>query len=154
MDNEAEGKSPFTNVGQVGVIVRDMEKAVEYYSSLGIGPFKTLNVSRYDRRVYGKPMGDDHKNLLLVAQMGPIELELIQPVSGDSVQKQFLETKGEGINHLGFFVDDLEKEVAKLVRKGFKVINSVKYVGGGGVAYLDTDRIGGVCFELIQRPPL
>ena len=153
MAKNEEEKSPFSQIDQVGVVVRDMDKAMEHYSSLGIGPFETLKLSRFDRRVYGKPMGDDHKNLLRVAQMGNVELELIQPVSGDSVQRQFLEKRGEGINHLGFFVDDIEKEVAKLVKSGFKVINSVKYVGGGGVAYLDTDRIGGVCFELIQRPP-
>jgi len=152
MDKESKEKTPFTKIDQVGVIVRDMDQAAAYYTELGIGPFKTLSFERYDRRVYGKPMGAEHKNRLLVAQMGAVELELIQPVSGESVQKKFLAEKGEGINHLGFFVDDLEKEVAKLVAKGFKVINSVKYVGGGGVAYLDTDRIGGICFELIQRP--
>lgn len=154
MQKNEEKKLPFSQIDQVGVVVRDMDKAMAYYSSLGIGPFETLTFSRFDRRVYGKPMGEEHKNLLRVAQMGQVELELIQPVSGDSVQKHFLEKRGEGINHLGFFVDDIEKEVAKLVRKGFKVINSVKYVGGGGVAYFDTDRIGGVCFELIQRPSL
>jgi 4-hydroxyphenylpyruvate dioxygenase-like putative hemolysin len=152
MKNKTGEKSPFSKIGQIGVVVRNMNEAVAYYSSLGLGPFEALNVSRYDRRVHGKPGGDEHKNLLRVTQAGNVEFELIQPVSGNSIQKQFLEQKGEGINHLGFFVDDLEAEVAKLVKKGFKVINSVKYVGGGGVAYLDTDRIGGVCFELIQRP--
>ncbi len=30
---------PFSKVDQIGVIVRDIDKAVEYYQSLGIGPF-------------------------------------------------------------------------------------------------------------------
>ncbi len=152
MNNAPGEKSPFSRVDQIGVVVRDMDAAVAFYTSLGIGPFRSLNFSRYDRRVYGKLMGDEHKNIIKVAQMGSVELELIQPVSGESVQRQFLEEKGEGINHLGFFVDDIESETAKLVQKGFTVINSVKYEGGGGVAYLDTDRIGGVSFELTQRP--
>ena len=143
---------PFSRIDQVGVVVRDLERAVEYYSSFGIGPFHPLHVTRVERTVYGKP-ADDVKNISRVAQMGHVQLELIQPVSGESVQKEFLDKRGEGINHLGFLVNDVDKEVAKLVAKGFKVISSVKYLGGGGVAYLDTDRIGGVLFELIQWPP-
>ena len=144
-------ESPFSKVAQIGVIVRDMDKAIEYYQSLGIGPFEPLKTTSTDRKAYGKP-APDVKNLVRVTQMGQVQFELVQPVSGESVQKEFLEGRGEGINHLGFLVDDLDKEVAKLVEKGFKVTSSVKFVGGGGVAYLDTDRVGGVMFELIQWP--
>jgi len=143
---------PYTKVDQVGVIVRDLDRAVEYYQALGIGPFESLNVVPTDRKVYGKP-ADDVKNLARVAQMGQLQFELIQPVSGESVQKESLDTKGEGISHLGFFVDDIDKEVAKLVGQGFKVISNGKFVGGGGFAYFDTDKVGGVQFELIQWPP-
>jgi len=152
MKNSDAGKLPFARIDQVGVVVKDLEKAVDYYSSLGIGPFEGLNLNRKARTVYGKAV-DDVKNVSRVAQMGAVQLELIQPVSGESIQREFLETRGEGVNHLGFFVDDVDKEVAKLVAKGFKVISSVTYVGGGSVAYLDTDRLGGVQFELIQWPP-
>ena len=46
MEKKKEGKSPFSQIGQVGVIVRNMDEAIEHYSSLGIGPFETLKVSR------------------------------------------------------------------------------------------------------------
>jgi 4-hydroxyphenylpyruvate dioxygenase-like putative hemolysin len=145
-------KLPFSQADQVGVIVRDMDKAIEHYQSLGIGPFESLNVTSIDRKVYGKP-APDVKNLSRVAQMGQLQFELLQPVSGESIQKEFLEKCGEGINHLGFFVDDLDKEVAKLIAKGFEVISSGKFVGGGGFAYFNTDKVGGVMSELIQWPP-
>lgn len=144
-------KSPFSRIDQIGVVVEDLDRAVQYYSSLGIGPFEPLHLKRIERTVYGKPAADI-SNRSRVARMGPIQFELLQPVSGESVQKEFLEKRGEGINHLGFLVDDLEKEVERLAAKGFTVISSVRYAGGGGVAYLDTDRIGGVLFELIQWP--
>ena len=152
MEKDTTEKLPFSTIDQVGVVVKDLDRAVEFYSSLGIGPFQPLHVTRVERTVYGK-LADDVRNISRVAQMGHVQLELIQPVSGESVQKEFLERRGEGINHLGFLVDDVGKEVAKLVAKGFNVISSVQYLGGGGVAYLDTDRIGGVLFELIQWPP-
>lgn len=152
MEKSEAQKSSSLQIDQVGVVVRDIDKAVEYYSSFGIGPFESLNVNITEREVYGKP-ADDVKNIVKVAQMGRVDLELVQPAAGESIQKEFLERHGEGINHLGFFVDDLDQEVAKLVEKGFKVIMSAKFIGGGGFAYLDTEKVGGVQFELIQWPP-
>ena len=145
-------KLPFSRADHVGVVVKDMDKAIEYYESLGIGPFESLNVTSIDRKVYGRP-APDVRNLSSVAQLGSVQFELIQPVSGESIQKEFLEKCGEGINHLGFFVDDLHKEVAELIKKGFEVISSAKFLGGGGFAYFNTNKIGGVIFELIQWPP-
>lgn len=151
MKKKTTEKFPFSRIDQVGVVVRDLEQAVKYYSSLGIGPFEPLDLKRIERSVHGKP-AEDVRNRSRVARMGSVQFELLQPVSGESVQKEFLEKRGEGINHLGFLVDDLDKEVNRLTAKGFTVISSVRYSGGGGVAYLDTDRIGGVLFELIQWP--
>ena len=147
-------KSPFSKVSHVGIVVRDMDKAIEYYQSLGIGPFESSKKGHLatDRKVYGKP-ADDAKIKSRVVQMGQLYLELVQPVEGEAIQKEFLKTKGEGINHLGFLVDDIDKETAKLEEKGFKVISSTRYAGGGGIAYFDTDKVGGVIFELIQPPP-
>jgi 4-hydroxyphenylpyruvate dioxygenase-like putative hemolysin len=66
------------------------------------------------------------------------------------VQSNFLATHGEGINHLGFRVEDCENVVRVLVGRGFRVIASGKIAGGGQFAYIDTDKTGGVVFELIQ----
>ena len=147
-----EEKLPFTKIGHVGVTVEDMDKAVAHYQSLGIGPFEPLHTTLYDRQFHGKP-ADDSRVAILVAKIGEVELELAQPVAGESVHREFMEKHGEGISHLGFYVDDLDKEVAELVAKGFEVVTSGKFVGGGGLAYLDTDKEGGVFFELIQFPP-
>ena len=145
--------SPFSHVDQIGIIVRDVDKAAEYYESLGIGPFHAqTGTVLMERRVWGK-LVTDIKNKVLLAQIGPIEIELVQPVEGISLQMDFLETKGEGINHLGFLVDDLDKEVAKLSEQGIEPVMTVKFQGGGGVAYMDTDEVGGVLLELIQYPP-
>ena len=70
----------------------------------------------------------------------------------ESLSRRTLEAKGGGINHLSFFVDDIDKETAKLVEKGFKVIASGRYEAGGGFTYFDTDQVRDVIFALIQRP--
>ena len=143
----------FSQIDQIGIVVEDIEKAMQYYSSFfGIGPFRALNVTSVDRRVYGKSVADI-KNLVRVARLGNLQYELIQPVSGESIQKEFLEKRGEGINHVGFFVKDLEREVARLTEKGFKAISTGRFTDGGGFAYFDTNQVGGVFFELVQWPP-
>ena len=38
MEEKKTGKSPFSEVAQIGVLVRDLEKAIEYYEIFGIGP--------------------------------------------------------------------------------------------------------------------
>lgn len=140
---------PFSEKLQVGVVVKDIDKTIEYLSSLGIGPFKPLHrPPMVERKVRGKLA--DYKLKIALAQLGQLELELIQPVEGECVQKEFLENKGEGIHHLGIYVDDLNKEVAELGKHGVKVIQSGRRATGDGFAYLGTSAIGGITIELIQ----
>ncbi len=135
-------------VSQIGVVVRDVDKAIEYYSkNFGLGPFKTIVISRKDAVVRGKPA--NYKAKLAFADMGQAQLELIEILEGETIQKEFLNSKGEGIHHLGFIVKDLEGEVAKWEKGGFGVLQRSK-PGEPGFAYMDTERVGGVILELIQ----
>lgn len=150
-DNTSEN-SPFAKIDHVGIIVKDIGKAVQYYQTLGLGPFETpQNVKVIDKRLHGRP-ADGIKIERRMAQVGSMQIELIQPVKGESIPKGFLETKGEGINHLAFCVDDIHKETTRVERMGFKLVYELRFQNGGGTAYFDTDRVGGVIFELIQWP--
>lgn len=156
LDKIGTQESPFSRVHHVGVIVRDMEKAIEYYQSLGIGPFKPSGaqageVTIAEGMYRGKPY--TAKTIISKGQVGGIELELLQHVEGESLDKEFLKARGEGINHIAFLVDDIEEEVGKLVEKGFDVIFRIKFQEGGGCAYFDTGKVGGVLIELVQPPP-
>ena len=150
-------KSPFSKPDriQIGIIVRDMDRAVEYYKSLGIGPFKSLpGLVHKSRTRYGKPIGvDAFKVKIRVANMGSVQIELIEPDENARIWREFLETRGEGIQHLGFFVDDIEKETEEMERKGLSAIFTSRYQDGGGASYFDTGKVGGVLLELLQFPP-
>ena len=151
MENKSLG-ALLSDLNHVGVMVSDMDSAVAHYQALGLGPFEPLNISVTDRKVYGKP-APDVENLAMVTEMGPVGLELIQAVAGQSVQREFLDCHGEGINHIAFRVDDIEEATAIMVDEGFEVISSAEAVGGGGIAYFDTDKVGGVQIELLELPP-
>ena len=150
MEKSGTEKLPFLKVDQVGVVVKDIGKTIEHLASLGIGPFEPAHSTPIiEREVRGKP--GDYELKIRFAQLGQVELELIQPVKGECIHKEFLESKGEGIHHLGFFVDDIGKEIAKLTKQGIKIPQSGRRANGGGFAYLETDAVGGIVLELIQR---
>jgi len=142
MESSGTEKLQLKTVDQIGIVVKDADKVMESWSSMfGIGPWAVRDFSGADAE--GRPM----KVRLAFAYLGPLQLELIQPVEGRIFHSDFLDTQGEGLHHLGFFVDDLEGEVAKLVAQGAKVLNE----GPGMFAYLDTGGPGGVIYELIRR---
>lgn len=146
-------KNPIPKVDQIGVIVKDMDKAVKYYESMGIGPFHPLrSVEITERMVRGKP-AVGIKNEAMMVRIGSLALELISPIEGNSVQMEFLKSKGEGINHIGCTVDNLEEAVAEMKRRGFEILTYSKFKGGGGAVYFDTTKIGGFIIELVQWPP-
>jgi len=161
-------ESAFSRLNQMGVVVSDIEKAVAYYQSLGVEPFKTISVSSKDRQIYGKPAADIKLDVR-TSHFGPLEIELIQPIAGNSIQKEFLDSnKGDGVQHLGFLVDDVEKAIAEMAKKGIKVIETGKYPVGtdgklslqGGeypsrpnYAYFDTREVGGICFKVTDILP-
>ena len=134
----------------IGVVVKDLDEANAYYRSLGFGDFvPNVSEAATDRKVYGQPAN----NLKLrgaETQLGSIRFEMLEPIEGESIQKEFLMKKGEGINHIGFVVEDLDKEVAQLEAKGFPVVSSGKVPPRECFAYIDTTRVGGVMIELIK----
>lgn len=139
----------------VSVVVRDMAKAMKFYEALGIGPFPPLlgpqgKVSLVNKTLHGTPAAWELDLRHAEGGVGDLTFELIQPLEGDTPVKDFLEKKGEGIQHIGFFVDDMEQETAKMAEKGFKITQSgetptVKW------AYFGTDAVGGFSIELMQK---
>jgi len=139
----------------VSVVVRDMEKAMKFYEAMGIGPFPPLlgpqgKVPLANKTLHGKPADWELDLRHAEGGVGDLTFELIQPLEGDTPVKEFLEKKGEGIQHIGFFVDDMEQETARMAEKGFKITQSaetptVKW------AYFGTDDVGGFSIELMQK---
>lgn len=143
------GKSPFEKFDHIGVIVKDLGKAIKYYETLGVGQFKEADLSGLTgKTMFGKPV--DFQLRMAKAQVGQVSIELIQPVKNAPLFEDFLKRKGEGINHIAFVVENLDKETAILVKKGYKVVLTARLASGGGGAYLDTGEVGGMLVELVQ----
>jgi catechol 2,3-dioxygenase-like lactoylglutathione lyase family enzyme len=146
-------KSSITdNFHHVGIIVKDVDKAVNFYESLGIGPFESLTITARDRKLRGKPLSG-LKLKIRIAHVGQTRIEAIQPVEGAGPWFEFLERHGEGIAHMAFVVDDIEKAKFELVTRGLKILYESWFEDGGAAAYLESDQVGGTVLEIFQRPP-
>ena len=135
---------------QVGVVVGDLDRAKAFYERLGIGPFEEGPSGHTLRRhIYGEPAPDAAVRGAL-ARMGDFEFELLQPISGKTIQGEFLETKGEGVVHICAFTDDIDRDIEELTGLGYEVISEGWLDDGGHFAYFDTREVGGLVLELFE----
>ncbi|MDE6923509.1 MAG: VOC family protein [Oscillospiraceae bacterium] len=111
----------FKQLLQIGMIVRDVDKAVRYYEDvLGMGPW-TVSFMRGDEppmedlTVDGKPMPCIVSKLAFLNAYG-IELELIEPIA-DTPFKQWLEEHGPGIHHIAAVTQTPYDELLRSYRR-------------------------------------
>ena len=86
-------------------------------------------------------------------KVGESKIELLEATNPESPISKFLTTKGEGVHHIAFHVDDIEKEMERLKNEGFVLINE-NYKDGADnkqVCFLHPKSTGGVLIELCQE---
>ncbi|MBN2321180.1 MAG: VOC family protein [Acidobacteria bacterium] len=138
-------------VTQVGVVVKDVKQVAERLALLGIGPFQEMKLPPDRKELFrGKPALADAK--ILTATLGGTQLELVQPLARESPHREYLETKGEGIQHIMVTVDDIEKEIKRLTDKGCTLLLDIRMPGGMHGAYIDL-HAGGIIVEMFEKKP-
>ena len=131
----ASQKAKLKEMNHIGIVVKDCDKVIESWSSLfDIGPWTFREMG-----------GGSVKLRVGVVHIGQIRIELIQTVEGKILHADYLEEHGEGLHHLGFYVDDVDTAAASLVEQGAeKLIDNP-----GNFVYVDTGGPGGVIFEIM-----
>jgi len=129
MTYESPAKVKVKGIGQVAIVVNDLQKTAEnYWNILGIGPWDIYAWEAplvYDRKYHGKPAWAREK--IAVAQVGGVELELCQSVAGNSIYQDFLTEHGEGLHHLFFLIDDADETAEILAKQGFPSLQSGRF---------------------------
>lgn len=152
MGKNTIGNVQLPTIDQVGIVVKDVNKTVQHYQSkFGVGPFVIQDVDIQGATFRGKPAATT-KIRVALAQVGNIQIEFIEVLEGGELYKEFLKKNGEGLHHLGTYVEDantFEKMLTDFANEGIKPLFS--RVGNRfGFAYLDTTAVGGVILELIN----
>ncbi|MFN9469951.1 VOC family protein [Acidovorax sp.] len=139
---------PFHHLHHVCIVVHDLDKAVAYYESLGMGPWfdypKGQPYVAFD--VPNKAASDAMRYKCL--DLGNFQLQLCQPSLLDSPQRQFLDTRGEGVYHLGFEVKDCDEAEAHARQAGVLPTARGRRADRSGFTYFDTRAGAGVVLEV------
>ncbi len=138
---------------QVAIVVRDIEASSKQWAELLGMPVPEIRTTRPGhevREIYrGKPSEGQVK--LTFFDLGQVVLELLQPISEGTSWKEFLDKKGEGVQHLGFTVVDMPKTSGALEKAGYPVMHQGRYdTDDGTYIYHDTMDALGVVIELLH----
>jgi methylmalonyl-CoA/ethylmalonyl-CoA epimerase len=144
-------------IAQVAIIVKDLDVTVEnYWKTFGIGPWHFYTYAKplvKAMSYHGQPA--DYKIRIALAYFGPLRIELIQVLGGDSVYADFIREHGYGVHHFGLLVEDMSAALAQAGAAGLPMSmdgSGFGQAGDGHYAYLDTEAKFGVTLEFIERP--
>ena len=144
----------FTKLHHVCIVVRDIEKAVAYYQSVGIEPWHDYPpLAQFTELDVPNPeafRGMTYK----YANIANVQIQLCQPGELDSPQRRFLGRHGEGVFHLGFEVPDCDAGEKAGRAMGLNVLMRGRRPNRSGFTYFDTAaQAGGVVLEIRASPP-
>jgi methylmalonyl-CoA/ethylmalonyl-CoA epimerase len=129
-------------IDHIAIAVNNLEEAAKFYQTI-LG----LNLS-------GVEVVTAQKTKVGFFKIGESNIELVQPAEPDSPLVKFLETKGSGIHHICFEVDDVEAEVKAYLEKGATLIDQKPRPGAHNtkVAFIHPKSSSGVLIELCEFP--
>jgi methylmalonyl-CoA/ethylmalonyl-CoA epimerase len=129
-------------INHIAIAVSNIEKAAKFYQDV-------LGLSLSDVEVVAA-----QKTKAGFLRIGETNIELVQPSEPDSPLVKFLETKGQGIHHICFEVDDVEEEVNAFLEKGATMVDQKPRPGAHQtkVAFVHPKSSSGVLIELCELP--
>ena len=134
-----------TRIDHVGIAVRDLDASIEFYESA------------FGLTVAGRETNDAQgvrEAMLFVADgpAGASYVQLLEPLAADTPVGKFLDSRGEGVHHIGYGVDDVAAALEKLRADGIRLVDERPRHGslGASIAFVHPKSVGGVLTELVQ----
>ena len=129
-------------IDHIAIAVNDIDDVARFYTD-------TLKLD-----LSGVEVVTEQKTKVGFLKIGESNIELVQPASDDSPLVKFLETRGPGIHHICFEVEDIQEEVEELKKQGVRMIDETPRLGAHNtrVAFIHPKSSGGVLIELNQLP--
>ncbi len=127
-------------VHHIGIAVKDIKAAAEKYVAItGSSDYETEYVAEQDVDV-------------AMFEVGETRVELLQGRTENSPISKFLEKNREGLHHIAYEVEDIEKSLSDLKEQGFILIDEKPRIGAGGmkIAFIHPKSTNGVLTELSQ----
>ena len=130
-----------TRIDHIGLAVKSIKEAGRFYVDLlGLGIEEIEKV-------------EDQKVKVAFIPISEGEVELLESTEPDGPVAKFINSKGEGIQHIAFRVENIDEALEELKAKGVRLIDQQPRSGAGGarIAFIHPKETNGVLVELCQR---
>ncbi len=150
------GAKASLSFSHIGVVAKDIDKPAELLSSVwdyrpgqtmfGLQPRQTREVSRRKDEVL---TGEPFRYKWRWANVGPVAIDILQPLEEKSIYGQFLKSTGGGIHHIALEVSNYDEVVSQLQKQGSRMTLGADDEGIR-FCYMDTGPAG-ILIELIEK---
>lgn len=140
-------------VVQVAIVCRDIEATSKRWAAvLGVNaPQITTTKPGHDVKAMFRGRPTEGQAKLAFIKAGQITIELIQPVGANTSWQEFLDANGEGVQHVAFQVNDLDRSIKSFEQAGAPVLHRGRYDSdNGSYVYVDSKKALGVVVELLH----
>ena len=128
-------------IDHIGIAAKSIDQVAPFWTTiLGL-------------KMEGKETVEEQKATTAFLPLGESELEILESTSPDGALAKFIETRGEGIQHIALRVDNIEEALKELKAKGVRLIDEKPRRGAGGakIAFIHPKSTNGVLLELSER---
>jgi methylmalonyl-CoA epimerase len=129
------------HIDHIGIAVKSIEQAGKFYTDmLGLRIEDIENVDEQKVNVAFIPITDS-------------EVELLESTASDGPVAKYIDSRGEGVQHIAFRVESIDQAVEELKAKGVRLIDEQPRKGAGGarIAFIHPKETNGVLVELCER---
>jgi methylmalonyl-CoA/ethylmalonyl-CoA epimerase len=135
--------TPVRALNHVGIAVRSIDEQRSFYEDTLGAEFEGIEEV------------PSQKVRVAFFKINDVRLELLEPTDPASTVSKFLDTRGEGLHHLAFTVENIEDRIAELKASGLRMIDERPRPGSHQmqIAFLHPKSTHGVLTELCQLPP-
>ena len=152
---QAEASTGPAQVTHLGLVIRQAASVSAYWQRLGFPAMSLADAGpREDGRYHGRPLWFSF-GVGWHSYSKPSLEWMIPPLDPSNCYADFLRVHGEGVQHLGMPVDNLESAIERYAQLGYTPVQSgawgnVGKPGSGRYSYMDTEALGGINIELIH----
>jgi len=129
------------HIYRICIAVKEIQQSVKFYMDiLGLKIQDIENVAEQKVNVAFLPITDS-------------EVELLESTEPDGPVAKYIDSRGEGVQHIAFRVENIDEALAELKSKGVRLIDQQARKGAGGarIAFIHPKETNGVLVELCER---
>jgi methylmalonyl-CoA/ethylmalonyl-CoA epimerase len=136
-----DSRMKILKIDHIGIAAKSIDQVAPFWNAILGLPLE------------GRETVQEQKATTAFLPVGESELEILESTAPDGAIAKFIESRGEGIQHIALRVDNIEEALKELKEKGVRLIDEKPRRGAGGakIAFIHPKSTNGVLLELSER---